>query len=57
MAESAFSSMLDPSGENPYFAVDVQYKFMGAYRALLIQQARLHPIVTKASRPNAACTN
>lgn len=43
--------MLDPSGENPYFAVDVEYKFMGAYRALLIQQARLHPIVTNGVSP------
>jgi len=46
-----FSKLLDPNEENPYFAVEVEYKFMGAYRDLLIKQARSHPIVTNGVSP------
>ena len=46
-----FSSLLDRSEENPYFAIEVEYKFVGAFRDLLIKQARQHRIVTNAVSP------
>lgn len=46
-----FSNVLDPDQENPYFAVEVEYKFIGAYRDLLIKQTRQHPIVVTGALP------
>jgi len=46
-----FSALLDPNQENPYFAVEVEYKFIGAYRDLLIKQTRQHPIVANGALP------
>ncbi|HEU5076527.1 MAG TPA: PEP/pyruvate-binding domain-containing protein [Polyangiaceae bacterium] len=46
-----FSSVLDPDRENPYFAIEVEYKFIGAYRDLLIKQTRQHPIVVTGTLP------
>lgn len=46
-----FSNLLDPDQENPYFAIEVEYKFVGAYRDLLIKQARQHPIVVTGALP------
>jgi hypothetical protein len=31
---------LDPLQSNPWFAVDIEFKLMGAERALVIKQAR-----------------
>ncbi|HEY6723097.1 MAG TPA: PEP/pyruvate-binding domain-containing protein [Polyangiaceae bacterium] len=46
-----FSNLLDPDQQNPYFAVEVEYKFVGAYRDLLIKQTRQHPIVVTGALP------
>lgn len=49
--EQHFSSVLDPNAEDPYFAVEVEFKFLGAYRDLLVKQTRQHPIVTNDTPP------
>jgi pyruvate phosphate dikinase-like enzyme/lamin tail-like protein len=35
-----FSPQLNPAGENPWFAMEVEFKFVGPERKLLIKQAR-----------------
>lgn len=37
-----FQPLLDPDGQNPWFAMEVEYKFLGPERRLLIKQARPH---------------
>ena len=37
-----FRQLLDPAGENPWFAMEVEFKFIGPERSLLIKQARPH---------------
>ncbi len=37
-----FHPVLDPSGQNPWFAMEVEFKFLGPERQLLIKQARPH---------------
>lgn len=49
--EQHFSTVLDPNAEDPYFAVEVEFKFLGAYRDLLVKQARQHPIITNDTPP------
>lgn len=41
-----FQPLLDPDGQNPWFAMEVEYKFLGAERRLLIKQARPHSFGT-----------
>lgn len=38
----AFRPLLDPSAEDPWFAMEVEFKFIGPERRLLIKQARPH---------------
>ena len=38
----AFQPLLDPEGKNPWFAMEVEFKFLGPERKLLIKQARPH---------------
>lgn len=49
--DARFSNVLDPDRKNPYFAVEVEYKFVGAFRELLIKQTRQHPIVVTGVLP------
>jgi hypothetical protein len=37
-----YRPMLDPRQENPYFAMDIEWKLMGDERALVIKQARAY---------------
>lgn len=37
-----FRPLLDPNEENPYFAMDIEWKLMGDERALVIKQARAY---------------
>jgi hypothetical protein len=37
-----FRPLLDPAGENPWFGMEVEFKFLGPERRLLIKQARPH---------------
>jgi hypothetical protein len=46
-----FSDLLDPERADPYFAIEVEFKFVGAYRDLVIKQARQHPIVKNDTPP------
>jgi hypothetical protein len=39
---NAFRPLLDPTRENPFFAVDIEWKLMGEARELVIKQARLY---------------
>lgn len=48
---SHFSTLLDPEATDPYFAIEVEFKFVGAFRELLIKQARQHPIVSHDIAP------
>jgi hypothetical protein len=41
-----FQPLLDPDGQNPWFAMEVEYKLLGAERQLLIKQARPHSFGT-----------
>lgn len=43
--DNHFSSLLNPNDEDPYFAIEMEFKFVGAYRDLVIKQARRHPII------------
>ncbi|HWO13535.1 MAG TPA: hypothetical protein VNN80_28735, partial [Polyangiaceae bacterium] len=38
----AFLPLLDPEGKDPWFAMEVEFKFLGPERQLLIKQARPH---------------
>jgi hypothetical protein len=38
----AFQPLLDPDGQDPWFAMEVEFKFLGRDRQLLIKQARPH---------------
>lgn len=38
----AFQPLLDPAGEDPWFAMEVEFKLIGPERRLLIKQARPH---------------
>jgi pyruvate phosphate dikinase-like enzyme len=38
----AFEPLLNPAGNNPWFAMEVEFKLIGAERRLLIKQARPH---------------
>ncbi|HKO94913.1 MAG TPA: PEP/pyruvate-binding domain-containing protein, partial [Polyangiaceae bacterium] len=37
-----FRPLLDPAQENPWFAMEIEFKFMGPARQLLVKQARPH---------------
>jgi hypothetical protein len=37
-----YQPLLDPNQENPWFAMDIEWKLMGAERALVIKQARAY---------------
>lgn len=37
-----FQPLLDPAGENPWFAMDIEFKLLGQGRAPLIKQARAY---------------
>ncbi len=39
---AAFKPLLDPAGEDPWFAMEVEFKLIGPERRLLIKQARPH---------------
>jgi hypothetical protein len=41
-----FQPLLDPAGENPWFAMEVEFKLLGPERQLLIKQARPHSFGT-----------
>jgi hypothetical protein len=41
-----FQPLLDPAGANAWFGMEVEYKFLGPERRLLIKQARPHPFGT-----------
>jgi hypothetical protein len=43
-----FRSVLDPQHENSWFAMDVEFKFMGPERALFIKQARPYSFGSEA---------
>jgi hypothetical protein len=38
-----FSPLIDPNGEDPHFAMEVEFKHVGPERRLVIKQARPHP--------------
>jgi hypothetical protein len=38
-----FEPLLNPEGQSPRFAMEVEFKFLGSERRLLIKQARPHP--------------
>jgi hypothetical protein len=38
----AFQPLLDPGNENPWFAMEIEFKFIGPERSLLIKQTRPH---------------
>ena len=37
-----FRPLLDPQGDNPWFAMEIEFKLMGPERQLLVKQARPH---------------
>ena len=37
-----FSPLLNPTESDPWFAMEVEFKFLGPERSLLIKQARPH---------------
>ncbi len=39
-----FAALLDPTGENPYFTMEVEWKLLGPERSLLFKQARPFPL-------------
>ena len=41
-AHQRFRPLLDPRSEDPWFALEVEFKFLGAERRLLIKQVRPH---------------
>jgi hypothetical protein len=43
-----FQPLLDPAGQNPWFGMEVEFKFLGPERRLLIKQARPHSFGTPA---------
>jgi hypothetical protein len=43
-----FQPLLDPAGENLWFGMEVEFKFLGPERRLLIKQARPHSFGTPA---------
>src|SRR5690606_2497900 len=49
--EQHYSRLLDPNANDPYFAIEVEFKFLGAYRELLVEQARKHPIASNDTPP------
>jgi hypothetical protein len=41
-----FQPLLDPAGADPWFGMEVEFKFLGPERQLLIKQARPHAFGT-----------
>ena len=46
--QSHFKPLLDPDDQNPWFAMDVEFKLMGPARSLVIKQARSYSFGTEA---------